>query len=138
MSVEEIKSKLKALEVRQRELKPKINEIEEKRQEALAEINKKYDHMVDDIKQEVIQLERQIKNNMIDIFEKLVMNEFDAKRSTSDYVLTENFKEFRDRVIEIEMFPKELVEKLDKVIDGEPIESIAYNLEKIKDQFKIN
>ncbi|MFX0032819.1 MAG: hypothetical protein ACFE8E_05495 [Candidatus Hodarchaeota archaeon] len=138
MAIKDIKSKLEELERKKDQVKPKIDKIEEERQTALVEVNKKYDHMIDDIKQGVIQLEGQIKNSMIDIFEKLIMNEFDAKRSTSDYVLTDNFKEFRDEVLELEMFPKELVEQLDKVIDGEPIENIAYNLEKIKDQFKTN
>jgi hypothetical protein len=138
MAVKEIKLKLEELERKKHNLKPKIDKIEEKRQETLAEVNKKYDHMIDDVKQEVIQLESQIMNHMIVIFEKLVMNEFDAKRSTSDYIVTEDFKEFRDEVLKIEMFPKELVDRLDKVIEGDPIENIAYDLEKIKNQFKIN
>ncbi|MFW9771237.1 MAG: hypothetical protein ACFFFB_01260 [Candidatus Heimdallarchaeota archaeon] len=138
MAVKDIKSKLEELERKKHQLKPKIDKIEEERQAALAEVNKKYGHMIDDVKQEVIQLESQIMNHVLDVFEKLVMNEFNAKRSTSDYVVTDHFKEFRDEILEVEIFPKELIEKIDMVIDGEPIENIAYNLDKIKDQFKIN
>lgn len=130
--------KLKELEAKKRDVTPKIEEIEVKRQEALAEVNKKYDHIVDDVKQEVNQLEKKFINDMIDTFEKVVMNEFDAKRSISNYMVTNNFKEFRDQVSEIEMFPEELIERLDKVINGDPIENIAYDLEKIKNQFKID
>ena len=76
--------------------------------------------------------------DLIDLFSKIIMDEFDEKRSTSEYSLTENFKEFRDKISEIEFFPKELVERLDKVIEGDPIENIAYNLEKIKKKYKIS
>jgi hypothetical protein len=135
--IDQIKALLEELETRRNEVQPQIDDIETKRQEELAEVNKKYDHMVYDVKHGVNHLEEQIMNKMIDIFEEVVMNEFEAKRSISDYVLTDNIKDFRERISEIDMFPKELVERLDKIVDGEPIEKIAYDLEKIKNKYKI-
>lgn len=137
MAVKVIKSKIEELERKKRQLKPKIEEIEKKRAQEISELNKKYDHIIDDVKQEVIQFEDKIMHNMIQIFERVILNEFDAKRSTSEYTLTDNFKEFREEVSKVNIFPKELIDRLDKVIDGEPIEKIAYDLEKIKDQFKM-
>ncbi|MFX0018698.1 MAG: hypothetical protein ACFFAK_15250 [Promethearchaeota archaeon] len=136
MAIKEIKSKLEELEAKKREVRPKIEEVELSRQEELAEVNKKYDHMVDDVKQDVKLLEDNLMNNIIDTFEKVVMNEFDTKRSTSEYMITDDFKDFREGASEIDMFPKDLIERLDKVINGDPIENIAYELEKIKNMYK--
>lgn len=135
--IDQIKSLLKELETRRNEVQPKIDDIETNRQEELAEVDKKYDHLVDEVRHEVKHLEENIMNKMIDIFEEVIMKEFDAKRSTSDYMLTDNFKDFRDEISGIDMFPKELVERLDKAIDGDPIEKIAYDLEKIKNKYKV-
>lgn len=137
MAVKDIKSKLEELERKKHQIKPKIEEIEKERTDEINELNKKYDHIIDDIKQEVTQFEDKIMHDMIQIFERVILDEFDAKRSTSEYTLTNNFKEFREEVSEINIFPKELVDRLDKVINGDPIEKIAYDLEKIKDQFKM-
>jgi len=75
-------------------------------------------------------------NEIIDLFSKAVMDEFDVKRSISEYTVTENFKDFRNVVSKIELFPKELVERLDKVIEGYPIENVAYDLEKLETKYK--
>ncbi|MFX1313623.1 MAG: hypothetical protein ACFFHD_13595 [Promethearchaeota archaeon] len=136
MAIEEIKSKLEELEAKKREVSPKIEKIEVSRQEELTEVNKKYDHMVDEVKQDVKILQNDLMNNIIDTFEKVVMNEFDTKRSTSEYMVTDEFKDFRESASEIEMFPKDLIKRLDKVINGDPIENIAYDLEKIKNMYK--
>lgn len=136
--IEELKSKLEELELKKSELQPKIDEIETKRAEALQEVNKKYDHRVADVNIEVQDFKNKIMNEIIDLFSKVVMDEFDAKRSTSDYMVTDKFKDFRESVLELELFPKELIERLDKVIDGDPIENIAYDLEKIEAKYKNN
>ena len=133
--IEQIKSKLDELETKKSALSPAIKEIEKKRNEELAEVNKKYDHLVQDASIEVEDFEIKIMNEMIGLFVKTVMEEFDAKRSTSDYILTENFRVFRDEISKIEEFPQELVERLDKVINGDPIEKIAYDIEKIEAKY---
>jgi predicted Zn-dependent protease with MMP-like domain len=134
--IEDLKSKLNELIEKKQDLKPKLEEIEARRTDALAKINKKYDHMVADANIEVMQFEQKILNDLITLFSTTIMNEFDQKRSTSEYILTEKFKVYRDSFAEIEMFPKELIERMDKVINGSLIENIAYDLDKIERTYK--
>ena len=134
--IEQLKSKLKELEIKKQELQPKIDKIEEKKAEEIQELNKKYDHMFQDANIEVKDFEQKIMNDIIDLFSKVVMDEFDTKRNTSEYMVTVNFKEFREKVSEIELFPRDLIERLDKVIEGGLIENIAYDLEKIETEYK--
>ena len=133
----ELESKLKELEIKKLELQPKIDEIKARKAEEVQELNRKYDHMIQDANSEVDDFEQKIMDDIIDLFSKVVMEEFDAKRSTSEYTLTENFKDFRNDVSKIELFPKDLIEKLDKVIEGGLIENLAYDLEKIEASYKI-
>jgi predicted Zn-dependent protease with MMP-like domain len=134
--IEQLKSKLKELEIKKQEIQPKIDKIEQKKAEEIQELNKRYDHLIQDVNIEVEDFEQNIMNDIIDLFSKVVMNEFDTKRSTSEYMVTENFKEFREKVSEIELFPRTLIERLDEVIDGGLIENIAYDLEKIETEYK--
>jgi hypothetical protein len=134
--IEQLKAKLEELEIKKKELQPKIDKIEAKKAEEIQELNKKYDHLIQDANIEVIEFEQKIMNDLIDLFSNVIMDEFEAKRSTSEYSLTDNFKEFRDRISEIEFFPKALVAKLDKVIDGDLVENVAYDLQKIESEYK--
>jgi len=134
--INQLKSKLEELEIKKQELQPKIDKIEEKKAEEIQELNKKYDHLFQDANIEVEDFEQKIMNDIIDLFSKTVMDEFDTKRSTSEYIVTDNFKEFRENVSEIELFPRDLIERLDKVIEGGLIENIAYDLEKIETEYK--
>ena len=128
--------KIQELETKKQELQPKIDKIEANKAEEIQKLNKKYDHLIQDAKIEVIEFEQKIMNDLIDLFSKVIMDEFEAKRSTSEYSLTNNFKEFRDKISEIEFFPKALVERLDKVIDGGLVENVAYDLQKIESEYK--
>ena len=134
--IQSIKEKLKILEIRKSDASPRIKEIEEKRAEELADVNKKYDHMIDDVSTEVTEFERSIMNDLIDSFLKIIMDEFDAKRSTSEYIITDQFRTFREEMSDISIFPKELIERMDKVIEGDPIENVAYDIEKIEGKYK--
>ena len=134
--IEQLKSKLKELEIKKQELQPKIDKIEEKKAEEIQELNKKYDHLFQDANIEVEDFEQKIMNDIIDLFSKAVMDEFDAKRSTSEYMVTENFKDFREGVSKIDLFPRDLIERLDKVIEGGLIENVAYDLEQIEASYK--
>ena len=133
---EQLDSKLKELEIKKLELQPKIDEIEARKDEEIQELNRKYDHMILDAKSEVDDFEQKIMNEIIDLFSKAVMDEFDAKRSTSEYVVSENFKDFRNGVSKIDLFPRDLIDRLDKVIEGGLIENVAYDLEKIEANYK--
>jgi len=134
--IEQVKSKLKELETKKLELQPKIDKIEDKKAEEIQELNNKYDHLIQDANIEVQDFEQKIMSDLIDLFSKVIMDEFEQKRSTSEYSLTDNFKGFRESVSDIEFFPKELVDRLDKVINGDLIENVAYDLEKIKTEYK--
>ena len=135
---EQLEAKLKELEIKKLELQPKIDEIEAQKAEETKELNRKYDHMILDANSEVDDFEQKIMNEIIDLFSKAVMDEFDAKRSTSEYMVTENFKDFRDGVSKIDLFPRDLIDRLDKVIEGGLIENVAYDLEKIEAKYKRN
>ncbi|MBY8980262.1 MAG: hypothetical protein KGD72_07715 [Candidatus Lokiarchaeota archaeon] len=135
---EQLDSKLKELEIKKLELQPKIDEIEARKAEETQELNRKYDHMILDANSEVDDFEQKIMNEIIDLFSKAVMDEFDMKRSTSEYMVTENFKDFRNGVSKIDLFPKDLIDRLDKVIEGGLIENLAYDLEKIEAGYKRN
>ena len=134
--IEDIKAKLAKLELMKSDASPRILELNEKRAEAIAEINKKYDHLVEDISIEVKDFENRIIGSLIDLFIKIIMEEFDAKRSTSEYTLTDRFKNFREDMAEVNLFPPELIERMDKVINGDPIENLAYDIEKIEAKYK--
>ena len=134
--IEDIKAKLAKLELMKSDASPRILELNEKRAEAIAEINKKYDHLVEDISIEVKDFENRIIGSLIDSFIKIIMEEFDAKRSTSEYTLTDRFKNFRENMAEVNLFPPELIERMDKVINGDPIENLAYDIEKIEAKYK--
>ena len=134
--IEEIKAKLAKLELMKSDTSPRILELNEKRAEEIAEINKKYDHLVEDISIEVKDFEKRIIGDLIDLFIKIIMEEFDAKRSTSEYTLTDRFKNFREDMAGINLFPSELFERMDKVINGDPIENLAYDIEKFETKYK--
>ena len=134
--IEQLESKLRELEIKKQELRPKIDDIEAQKAEEIQELNRKYDHMIQDANSEVEEHEQQIMNEIIDLFSKVVMDEFDAKRSTSEYMITENFKDFRNSVSKIYLFPRDLIDRLDDVIKGGLIEIIAYDIEKIEAKYK--
>lgn len=134
--INKFKSKIEELEQHKKSVQPKIEELNVKREDEIAEVNKKYDHLIYEINYEVKKFENDINNEMIDSFVNIVMNEFDAKRSTSEYTITDGFKEYKDSMAQFEIFPKELLDKLHQVINGDPIENIAYELEKIEKTYK--
>ncbi len=134
--IDQLKEKLKNLEIKQVKIKSKLQELEEKRAEEINELEEKYRHLVAEVSLDVDKYEIEVNNALIDSFIESIMKEFDAKRSTSEYEVTDEIKAYRHFIANVELFPKELIESLDKVIDGEqPIENIAYDLEKIKDTY---
>jgi len=128
-------SKLEELELRKKTLKPKIDEINVKREKEIQDVNKKYDHMVFDVNYEIQQFENNIYNEVIESFSKVLSRELEIKRSNSLYSVSDQFKEYREDIAKFEIFPKDLIEKLDKVIGGSPIEDIIYKLDDIKKKY---
>lgn len=133
--IDQLKSKMEELDLKKQEVKPKIDKLNAEREEELLSVNNKYDKLITEINSEVNKFENNVNNDLIDSFINSVMDEFDNKRSISDYVITDKIKKYRDFIKTVEMFPKELVDKLDKLIDGAPIENIAYDIENIKNKY---
>ena len=132
---DQFKSKLKELELKKKELQPKIDEINAKRKEEIQSVNKKYDHLIYDVNYTVQQLEDEFYNDLIKSFVQIVTREFDLKRSSDIYEVSNEFKDYRQSITQFDMFPEELVNKLHKVIKGQPIESIMYELDNIQKKY---
>ena len=86
--IEQLKSKLKELADRKKELQPKLDEIEAKRAEEIQVVNTKYDHMLYDLNYNVQQILDEFYNDLIKSFVEIVSREFNAKRSTEIYEIT--------------------------------------------------
>ena len=132
---DQLKSILKELELKKKELQPKIDEINAKREEEIQSVNKKYDHLIYDVNYTVQQLENEFYNDLIKSFVQIVTREFDLKRSSEIYEITDEFKDYRHSIAQFDMFPEKLVNKLHKVINGKPIESIMYELDDIQKKY---
>ncbi|MFX1600046.1 MAG: hypothetical protein ACFFB6_05565 [Promethearchaeota archaeon] len=132
---DQLKSKLKELEMNKKEQIPKIDEINSKREEEIQKINTKYDHMIYDINYTSQQLENEFFNDLIQSFVIIVSREFDRKRSSDIYDVSNEFKDYKESVAEFDMFPEELIYRMQKVINGNPIEDIIYDLDKIQNKY---
>ncbi len=132
---EQLKSKLKELETKKKELQPKLDEINLKREEEIQEVNKKYDHMIYDINYTAQQLEDEFYNDLIKGFVEIVTREFDIKRSTDIYEVSNEFKIFREEIGQFDKFPEELINKMHRVINGDPIDNIMYELDDIQKKY---
>lgn len=128
-------TKLEELEQRKKGLEPKFEEINNQREKEIQRVNTKYDHVIADINYEIKQIENSIYNEMIESFVNIISRELEVKRSNSLYSVSEEFKEYRESISKLTLFPKELIEKLDKVINGSPIEDIIYILDDIKTKY---
>ncbi|MFX0137281.1 MAG: hypothetical protein ACFFDN_26825, partial [Candidatus Hodarchaeota archaeon] len=129
------KAKLKELNKKKKELKPRIDEINAKREEEIQNVNKKYDHMIYDVKYSAQQIENEFYNDLIKSFVEIVTREFDIKRSSEIYKVSNEFKDYRESITQFEMFPEELINKMHRVINGDPIENIMYELEDIQKKY---
>jgi len=130
-----LESKLEELELKKKALKPRIDEINAKRKKEIQDVNKKYDHMVYEVNYEIEQFERSVYNELIESFLNVVTKELEIKRSDSLYSVSNQFKEYRQKIAKFKIFPKELIEKLDKVINGGPIEDIIYNIDDVRKKY---
>lgn len=132
---DKLNSKLKELEIKKKELQPKIDEINLKREEEIQDVNKKYDHMMYDVNYTAQQLEDEFYNDLIKSFVEIVMREFDIKRSSDIYEVSNEFKDYRETISQFNMFPEELIIMMHKVINGDPIENIMYELDDIQKKY---
>ncbi len=133
--IEQLKSKLKELADRKKELQPKLDEIEAKRAEEIQGVNTKYDHMLYDLNYNVQKILDEFYNDLIKSFVEIVSREFDAKRSQEIYEITNDFRTYAELISDFDMFPPELIQKLKNVINGHPIEEIVYELENLERKY---
>lgn len=130
--IDEIKEKMAELKRRKDDAQPKIDKLEEQRKNEVGAINKQFDKMVEDVTADVTALEEEVYNDLIKSFEKAVMSEFDAKRSTSAYSVTQDLKNYKEFIAEVDGYPEELKEKIDQVADEViTIEDVAYHVEEL-------
>ena len=132
---EQLKSKFKELENKKKELQPKIDEINAKREEEIEKINKKYNHMIYDVNYTAQQLEYEFYNDLIKSFVEIVTREFDIKRSSDIYEVSNEFKIYRQEIAQFDIFPEELINKMHRVINGDPIDDIIYELDDIQKKY---
>ncbi|MFW9969191.1 MAG: hypothetical protein ACFFDF_03260 [Candidatus Odinarchaeota archaeon] len=130
-----LKLKLKDLESKKKELQSKIEEINAKREEEIQKINQKYDHMIYDINYTTQRIEDEFYNDLIKSFVEIITREFDKKRSSDVYEISKQFKDYKVSIAEFDMFPRELIDRMHKVINGTPIEDIMYDLEDIQKKY---
>ena len=132
---DQLKSRLNELEIKKKELQPKIDEINAKREEEIEKVNQKYDHMIYDVNYTAEQLEIEFYNDLIKSYIEIVTREFDRKRSSDIYEVSNEFKDYTESIAEFAIFPEELINKMHKVINGAPIEEIMYELDKIQGKY---
>ena len=132
---EQLKSKHKELEMKLKELQPKIDEINLKREEEIQKVNTKYNHMLYDVSHTAQQLEDEFYNDLIKSFIEIVTREFDIKRSSDTYEVSNEFKIYREEIGQFDKFPEELINKMHRVINGDPIDNIMYELDDIKKKY---
>lgn len=134
--IDQLKKKLEELEVKKSDIQPKVEELEEKKEEEIEAVNQKYYHLIQEVTMDVEKFEKEINNGFINSYIDIVMEEIDTKRSTDEYTVTDRIKQYREEISTVEIFPKKLIEKLDKVISGEDqIEEIAYYIDDIKKEY---
>ncbi|MBD3353725.1 MAG: hypothetical protein GF364_19730 [Candidatus Lokiarchaeota archaeon] len=134
--IEELKAELQKLEDSKAEAQPKIDELNKERNKELALVEQRYDALIANVSKDVDELEEKVYNDLIESFEKIVMHEFDAKRSTNIYRITKKLKAYTQFVSDLDMYPKELAEKLQQVVSQEiTIEDVAYNVDKLKGKY---
>ena len=132
---EQLKSKHKELEMKLKELQPKIDEINLKREEEIQKVNTKYNHMLYDVSHTAQQLEDEFYNDLIKSFIEIVTREFDIKRSSDTYEVSNEFKIYQEEIGQFDKFPEELINKMHRVINGDPIDNIMYELDDIKKKY---
>ncbi|MFX1280225.1 MAG: hypothetical protein ACFFA3_12475 [Promethearchaeota archaeon] len=130
--------KLEELQQRKKELQPKIDDLNTQRENEIQNIHKKYDHIIADINYELTKIENDVFNKMIESFVNLVTRELEVKRSSSLYTVSDEFKEYRKNISKLGIFPEDLIRKLDKVIEGNPIEELVYLIDDIKTKYLKN
>ena len=110
--------------------------LETKKQRQIREIENRFIKLEQEAVNPVEAFEIQVYNGLIDEFEELVIHEIDEKRTDCDYCLSGEVEKFRNTMVQVDIFPKELIARLDQVIAGKrTIEDIAFKMDDIKEKY---
>jgi hypothetical protein len=136
LNYEEVKKKLQTIEQMKEESSKRLSILETKKQRQIREIENRFIKLEEEVINPVEHFEIQVFNGLIHSFEDLIMNEIDIKRANCEYCLSEEVEKFRNNMISIDIFPKELIARLDQVISGKKtIEDVAFKLEDIREKY---
>lgn len=136
MNYDEIKTKLQEIEHLREESSKRLRILETKKQRQIKEIENRFVRLEEEVVNPVENFEIQVYNGLITSFEELVLQEIDKKRSDCEYCLSEEVEKYRNTMVQVEIFPKELIARLDQVLTGKKtMEDIAYKLGEIKEKY---
>ena len=136
MDYDEVKTKLQEIKRLKVESDKRLSILETKKKRQIREIENRFIKLEEDTINPVDTFEIQIYNGLIQSFEELVVKEIDKKRSDCEYCLSEEVEVFRNQMISVDIFPKELIARLDQVLNGKKtMEDIAFKMDEIKDMY---
>ena len=136
MNYEDVVKNLQAIEHMKEESSKRLRILETKKQRQIREIENRFVKLEEEVINPVEHFEIQVFNNLINSFEELVLKEIDVKRADCEYCLSEEVEKYRNNMISIEIFPKELIARLDQVLTGKKtIEDVAFKLGDIREKY---
>ena len=136
MNYNDVKKNLQTIEHMKEESTKRLNILETKKQRQIREIENRFVKLEEDVLNPVEIFEIQVYNGLIHSFEDMILKEIDVKRADCEYCLSDEVEKFRNTMVQVEIFPKELIARLDQVIGGKKtIEDVAFKLEDIRDKF---
>lgn len=131
-----MKNQLQEIEHLREQSHKRLDILTTKKQRQIKEIENRFKKLEEDTLNPVESFEIQVYNGLIQKFEDMVLHEIDVKRSDCEYCLSEEVENFRNVMVQVEIFPKELIARLDQVIEGKKsIDDVAFKLPDIKEKY---
>ena len=136
MDYNDVKNQLLEIEHLREESEKRLRILETKKQRQIREIENRFQKLEQEAVNPLESFEIQVYNGLIEEFEEMVLHEIDVKRSDSEYNLSDEVENFRNVMVQVEIFPKELIARLDQVITGKKtIDDVAFKLPEIKEKY---
>ena len=136
MNYNDIKKNLQTIEHMKEESSKRLRILETKKQRQIREIENRFIKLEEEVVNPVDHFEIEVFNGLIHSFEDLILKEIDTKRADCEYCLSEEVENFRTNMISVDIFPKELIARLDQVISGKKtVEDVAFKLPSIREKY---
>ena len=136
MDYNNVKNQLLEIEHLREESEKRLRILETKKQRQIREIENRFIKLEQEAVNPLEHFEIQVYNGLIESFEDMILKEIDIKRSDCEYCLSNEVENFRNTMVQVEIFPKELIARLDQVISGKKnIEDVAFKLEEIREKY---